>query len=522
MSLSTISSRLLIILSVALLVGMVLVNVVVLEFWFHDALRREMTRDHIVLAQIQRGLTAAGENPLPAETLPYTFAELYAQEDHGILTIAYKDTLISFPSHKQQDNLAASLLNESLKKTLASGQSVVHARGTLLSALFTGSLILVRAEPIKREDTIIAAVGVMRHLSSITRTLRKAEATILIYIGVNILFLGLILFFRIRALLTVPLQRLIDLAEQYRKGGGFYLPSEDSGGELSQLASSMNRMVATIENDKKNLEQAVIRLEEANRQLKQQQDEMIRAEKLASVGRMAAGLAHEIGNPLGVVQGYLGLLKKADCSTENTNVFIERSEEEIRRISELIRQLLDFARIPEGKSEIVSLHALLDSILTMMRAQPDFRDITIQDCFRAEWDEVYVDPDQMRQVFLNCMFNSLDAIKDRQSKDRGIILVETAVHYEENNTTSNPVGILVRIQDNGVGMKEEDIDFIFDPFYTTKEPGKGTGLGLSVSLSIVQSFGGTMKCISSQGKGFELMIALPLASEPSVDLPAES
>ena len=269
-------------------------------------------------------------------------------------------------------------------------------------------------------------------------------------------------------------------------------------------------MLARIEQDRQSLEKTVAELGAANQKLKTQQQEMIRTEKLASVGRMAAGLAHEIGNPLGVVQGYLGLLgRSADQSDEHLD-FINRADQELQRVNALIRQMLDFARVSKGKPENFSLHELLRSVIDMVLVQPVFNTIKITSSLDADKDTVCADQDQLRQVFVNCLLNSGDAVTAAEKEDDGVVTVSTDVPGLQSENDQLEF-LRIRISDNGVGIAKEQLEIIFDPFYTTKDPGKGTGLGLSVSLSIIESIGGRIEMESFEGQGSVLSVFLPVS-----------
>ena len=237
---------------------------------------------------------------------------------------------------------------------------------------------------------------------------------------------------------------------------------------------------------------------------------MIRAEKLASVGRMAAGLAHEIGNPLGIVQGYLGLLGQAADQSDEHRDFIKRADQELQRVNALLRQLLDFARFSKGKPEVFSLHELLQQIVDMAHVQPVFKNIQISCTLDAEKDMVHADRDQLRQVFVNCLLNSGDAVAAAGRKDEGVITVSTDISGSQTGDKQTEF-LRIQVTDNGIGIPEDQLAAVFDPFYTTKEPGKGTGLGLSVSLSIVESIGGRMEMESVEGQGSNVSIFIPVA-----------
>jgi signal transduction histidine kinase len=269
-------------------------------------------------------------------------------------------------------------------------------------------------------------------------------------------------------------------------------------------------MLKRLDENKKELKNHIISLEKANNDLKAAQNEIIRSEKLASVGRLAAGIAHEIGNPIGIVLGYIDLIHKGGLSPEEEKDFISRIESEITRINIIIRQLLDFSRSSAEEKENCSVHDLITDTVEMLKPQSRMRELEITMDLRADKDTVLADKNQLQQVLLNILINSIDALEeDGHFREKSYIMVKS-----ENKNDF----IMLDFVDNGPGIADEDIDRIFDPFFTTKEPGRGTGLGLSVCYRIIEVLGGTIKAESALGKGMMIYIGLPLVEDPDEKL----
>ena len=500
--------RLAIIVGSLLLVGMLLVNFVLIMFWQRDALQREIERDQVVLARVVDRIPA-GTSALDAvspDSFPFT--DFYPHGETGLILLSTGN-----------DHLAASIPSNSFTSPLASALTevmhtadpVVHSSGTFLERISSRSRVLVSARPIVRQGRVIGAVGISRSLESMYQALWRVEKIVLVYILINLLILSVIGFFRMRKVVVQPIERLVRLADQYHDDETMLFAAESPGGEFGQLAASLNSMLVRIEQDRQSLEKTVADLETANRKLKTHQQEMIRTEKLASVGRMAAGLAHEIGNPLGVVQGYLGLLAGAAGQSEEHHDFIKRAEQELQRVNALIRQMLDFARVSKGEPETFSLHELLQAIVEMVQVQPVFAEIGLECRLGAERDMVYADRDRLHQVFVNCLLNSVDAVIAAGRAGDGRITLSTEL-CGPSSESGRADFLRIQISDNGIGIAGEQQAVIFDPFYTTKEPGKGTGLGLSVSLAIVESMGGRMEMESKEGQGSVLSVFLPITA----------
>ncbi|OQY15501.1 MAG: hypothetical protein B6I32_07080 [Desulfobacterium sp. 4572_20] len=317
------------------------------------------------------------------------------------------------------------------------------------------------------------------------------QKIVFFYILLNTLFLALLSFYFIYRSIIKPINRLVKKAEEFKEGDTFFLTSGAEQNEFGKLSSSLNAMLRRLEDNKAELKTGIRSLEKANLELQQAQEEIIRSEKLASVGKLASGVAHEIGNPIGIVLGYLGLLKGSDLNNEERQDFINRIEKEIGRVNRTIRNLLDFSRPSKGEMKVVSVHKIIGDMVDILKPQPMVSDSEIFLDKGAKKDNVLADPDKLKQVFLNLSMNAIDAMGANQTKNSRIY---------------------IEFVDNGPGIPAEDLTRIFDPFYTTKEPGKGTGLGLSVSLRIIEDIGGDIKVKSEPGKGTKIIVILPLYS----------
>ncbi len=481
--------RMLLTLAFLLLLAMLLVNIVLLMLWKRDAVQREAAHDQVLLSHIQYRIAAESTSLKEAVSL-ISFADMYPEASLGQL-------VFSFSGEEHSRENWSPLLRTSIHEALA-GKQVSHSSFSYVQGQRP---FLVTARPLLWQGKRVGALALQRSLQGVAHSLWQGQKIVVLYIVVNMLLLGLLSFFLLSKLIVRPIERLVQLAEQHRGQQPIWFVMESSGSEFDRLAHSLNGMLAKIEADRQTLQDTVAQLEAANQELHQRQEEMIRAEKLASVGRMAAGLAHEIGNPLGVIQGYLGLLSRSQ-QTETHQDFIRRAEQEVQRVNTLIRQLLDYARVPKGKPEAFSLHSLIQAVVEMLRVQPVFRRIHLNIQAEASQDIIYADPDQLRQVLINCLLNSADAIIASSRAAEGRIHITTALLAQDTLGLS--------LQDNGSGMDSERLAVVFDPFFTSKEPGRGTGLGLSVSRSLVEQAGGSISIESRLGQGTNVFISLPL------------
>jgi two-component system, NtrC family, sensor kinase len=263
-------------------------------------------------------------------------------------------------------------------------------------------------------------------------------------------------------------------------------------------------MLRRLDDNKKELRDHIASLEKANKELQQAQDEIIRSEKLASVGRLAAGIAHEIGNPIGIILGYLDLLRSRGIGEEEKKDFLGRIESEITRVNQIIKDLLDFSRPSSGELVETHVHEALQNTVSMLAPQPMMDRIRSRLTLAAADDVVLANPNRLQQVFLNIVLNAVDALAEMQQEGKEKILTIRSENSGEH--------IRLTFGDSGPGIEHHELAHIFDPFYTTKEPGRGTGLGLSVCYRIVESLGGTIRAESALGRGTQIIVSLPLAA----------
>ncbi len=233
-------------------------------------------------------------------------------------------------------------------------------------------------------------------------------------------------------------------------------------------------------------------LEASLRELERARDELVRSEKLATVGRLAAGVAHEVGNPLASVLGYLEYLRdERGVDPALQGQLLERMDKELNRIGEIIRQLLDFSRPAEGgEARTVKPAEVVASALELVKFHPKLKQVEV--LVSGEAPAVRVDPGRLRQVLVNLVLNAADAL--------GSGRVQVRLGQADGDA-------VIEVADEGPGIPEAVVDHLFDPFYTTKPKGEGTGLGLAISQRIVEQSGGRLWLASNEG-GATFAIAL--------------
>ena len=241
------------------------------------------------------------------------------------------------------------------------------------------------------------------------------------------------------------------------------------------------------------------RVEERTRELRTAQDQLIQSEKLASIGELAAGVAHEINNPIGVILGFAQVLLKRIPKEDEMHRPLTIIEREGVRCKDIVQNLLDFARQSEPAPSRLNVNQVIDAAVNLMQHQANSSSVQVRRIYASELPYVVADENQLQQVFFNIILNAYQAMPEGG----------------ELHITSQTVGneVHASFADTGEGISPECIRHVFDPFFTTKEVGQGTGLGLSVSYGIVKQHGGTIEVTSQNGAGAVFIVKLP-AVEP--------
>ena len=223
---------------------------------------------------------------------------------------------------------------------------------------------------------------------------------------------------------------------------------------------------------------------------------MGRSEQLAVLGQLAAGIAHEVGNPLTSISSIVQVLQRKN-SNDEVGEKLDMIIGQTRRITQIIRDLVDFSRPAESEEEPTDINKQINKAVKIVRIDGKSKNVGFSLDLTGEIGKPNVIPDQFFQVILNLLLNSLDAMTNGKK--------EISISTEESEDT-----VIIRVSDNGIGIASKNKERIFEPFFTTKDVGKGTGLGLWVSNGIIQSFGGAISVESEEGNGSTFTITLPL------------
>jgi signal transduction histidine kinase len=349
---------------------------------------------------------------------------------------------------------------------------------------------------------------------------------IMLLVAIILVFLGYHLLFRRNIL--IPIENLSRFSKEFLAENWSARCSVGRQDELGNVAEALNEMASKIQEKEKKLFLTIESLKQANAELEARQNEQLQIEKLASIGRLAAGVAHEVGNPLGAIAGYIDILKRVVTKSGGTREDIEicdRIETEANRISKIIRALLQQARPTKERIKTVVLKPVL--VRSVQLAQiPSTIDLEFD--FEEEAAAVLAEEDQLVQVFLNLLVNARHAIEEKKDRtDRGRLKIrcrkrklpiyKPGVNEGGDYDTSvvrslkPEVYWVVSVEDNGSGISEADQKKLFEPFFSTKAPGKGTGLGLYVTKSIIESFRGAIVVRSAPNYGASFSVFLPMA-----------
>jgi signal transduction histidine kinase len=308
----------------------------------------------------------------------------------------------------------------------------------------------------------------------------------LVFSVISALVPNLLLVLLIVRTISRPLQKVTLAAVQVTEGKyGTEIELRKSNDEIGLLANSFNEMSRKMASD-------IEQLQKLNEQL-------IRTEKLAAMGTLAAGVAHEVNNPLASISSLIQMMQSNENLDERTKENLRLISIQIQRITQVTRDMMDFARIRPAARSFIDINKTIETSLRLASFDKSFQKLTLEKDLNSKLPEVFVDADQLQQVFLNLFLNARDAMPEG-----GKISVKT---FRESGE------IVVEIKDSGSGIDEENKKKIFDPFFTTKPTGKGTGLGLAVCYGIITAHNGKIEASSENGTGTKFRISIPVGEK---------
>ncbi len=301
-------------------------------------------------------------------------------------------------------------------------------------------------------------------------------------------------------IIGTPLRKVSDKAQRIAAGDLETPVRLDSHDELSELAENLNDMCGQLAES-----QARVREEMAARMVAM--DHLRHADRLTTVGRLAAGIAHELGTPLNVVAGRAGLIQSGKLAPEEIGPSAAAIKAEADKMTRIIRQLLDFARTSAPRKAPTDLRSVIERTIALIRGLADERHVQIRFTSGDEPAIAAIDTEQIKQVITNLVVNAIQAMPDGGEVE--VTIWRMANPPPDKSVLQADRWLAIDVRDNGVGISPADMPHLFEPFFTTKEVGEGTGLGLSIAYGIVREHGGSIEVASQPGMGSRFTICLP-------------
>jgi two-component system NtrC family sensor kinase len=430
---------------------------------------------------------------------------------------------ISFSSDPTEANKVVDqslAVHDSISAGMQPYRFSARAQGVRTYGLPGGERALGVVSPIENSSTCssaechahpaeVATLGVLDtdiSLSTTDKSVAESTRQVLLYTILAVLGVALLTAAFVRQMLHDPLTALKEGTHRVGSGDLGYQIQIRTHGEIADLATSFNVMSCQLNQAQKEinawtrtLEQ---RVDEKTRQLSGAYEEMLRVERMASIGKLAAVVAHEINNPLAGILTYAKLLKKrlgraAEVDPENIGM-LDLMESESRRCGEIVRNLMTFGRPTSMNCEPADLNAILDRCYRLVQHHLELKSIELHLKLAPDLPHVRCDAGQIEQVLLALVMNAIDAMSSG-----GNLTLAT-------RKTADPNEVQIEVRDDGVGMPPEILANMFEPFFTTKERGRGLGLGLAISRNIVQRHQGKIEVSSEPGRGTIFQITLPI------------
>ncbi len=428
---------------------------------------------------------------------------------------------------------------EALRASFRTGEPCTRFDGTphLYGSLHRATFAI----PLLRSGQRLGGILATLSLEGVLGSARQTVKFILIYMALGsmvFLIFGTILISRT---VVQPLEKTICVMQRVADGDLQQKVEPAGDNEVGRLARTFNTMAEKLKAHERALKENLKSLRKMNQELKETQQEVIQSEKLASVGLLSAGIAHEIGNPLGAVLGYIAMLEQGAVEPKEQKDYLKRIEKELLRIDGIVRDLREYSTPSPRKILPADLNGIVRDTVDMLKRQRDFRAVRFELHLEEPLPRVSVDPGQVQQVLVNLFLNAKDAmggegsvqVSSRTSRYTSAGRRRNAGPARREGDppgidyrllrTANPARrwpflegqkiVEIHVTDTGPGIPDADLPRVFDPFFTTKEAGGGTGLGLSVSQRIVESFHGDIQITSGPNESARVTIRLPVLNE---------
>lgn len=390
---------------------------------------------------------------------------------------------------------------------------------------------------------LVAVAGLLFTLPAV-RDFAPVSALVILCLIADLAILTAFASTTLRRTSTMPLDRLAADVHRIADGDYHHRVVDQHRSELVGIMQSVNRLADRLIANQRMLAENVESLERTNRELIEARDQVIRSARLASVGTLAAGIAHEVGNPLGAIMAFGDVgLKRARQGGGDTEI-LASIRDEAGRIDRIVRGLLDYARPREAAAAPTPAAAVLSRVRELLDSQGKLEGIETTWALDDATAHVVLEPHRLEQVVVNLLLNALHAVRGRERpwirvrlfQDVGELMRLPArresdppgINYRHRRRAERGDGsydaiataealIVIEVSDNGAGIAAEDLEHIFDPFFTTKEPGEGTGLGLSICARLIEGMGGRIDAENRAEGGASFTVRLPSIGELDED-----
>lgn len=350
----------------------------------------------------------------------------------------------------------------------------------------TGALGLVLGPMINLLAQTLAATP------ALVEPLLKWRPTLTVLVGLSLVVSTGLVYLLLYLLFGLPLSRAEATVERIADE---YTEIDVSGGALlTRLDRSLRRLASALRDERDRNTAQLDSLKASNEQLARLQAELVAADRLATVGKLASGVAHEVGNPLAGILGYLSVIRMRAKGNAELNDVVDRIEKEVQRIDQIVRALLELGRPSRGKAQPIDVRPLVDNCVHLLSAGREFRDVQVAvEVPPSLWLRAEAGP--LSQVLVNLLINAAQAMGGKG---------QVTITAREDGAVGR-----LSVADRGPGLPPEVLPRLFEPFFTTRPAGQGTGLGLAVSRHLLTQFEGTLEAANRPGGGAEFTIALP-------------
>jgi signal transduction histidine kinase len=399
-------------------------------------------------------------------------SDLMQRKDLKVLYAMIIDPNGKVVAHNSMIELGSTYHDELTKRVLTSSNTLIQYPSENVLEISTPLSIST-----KRWGTLRVGISLEGLKKEVSSLLWKYILYTALFIAFSIIFIAFL--FR---LITKPLKSLALEMDQTKLGADSFPPPIPGEDEIGILRKSFYRLLQRIKEDEKEKERT--------------QRNLILTEKMAAIGKLTSGVAHEINNPLGGLLNCIYHFKRGELSPERQKEYLQLMEDGIKRIQKTVTNLLDYAHTPHLERTSVNLNSLIDKSLSLLDYEIREHRIEVIKAIPENLPMLELDKNQMSQVFVNLFLNSIQAMKDG-----GILRI---------SAKSSNGQLIITISDTGKGIPEEILPKVFDPFFTTKGAEKGTGLGLWITQGIIERHGGMIQLSSQEGRGTTVEIRFPI------------